>query len=133
MDLLGYDAQRGTLEHRKSWPTLPPGFDGKPWAADLHLTRDGRFLYTSERNSSTLAMWAVDAASGELTLIGHQPTEQQPRGFQIDPAGRWLLAAGQLSNSVTAYRIDTGTGRLTPRARLPVGKNPNWVEIVDLP
>ena len=28
---------------------------GAPWAADLHLTPDGRFLYASERRSSTLA------------------------------------------------------------------------------
>jgi len=81
----------------------------------------------------TLAMWAVDSASGELGLIGHQPTEQQPRGFQIDPAGRWLLAVGPLSHAATAYRIDAGTGRLSPQARLPPGKNPNWVGIVELP
>jgi 6-phosphogluconolactonase len=132
VDLLGYDAQRGTLTVLKTWPTLPSGFSGKPWAADLRLTPDGRYLYTSERNSNTLAMWAVDSASGELKLIGHQPTEKQPRGFQIDPSGTWLLAVGQLSHAMTAYRIDPASGRLTPQASLPLGKNPNWVEIIDL-
>jgi 6-phosphogluconolactonase len=78
-------------------------------------------------------MWAVDAITGELTLIGHQPTETQPRGFQIDPSGRWLLAVGQLSNSLTVYSIDAATGRLTPQLTQPVGKNPNWVEIITLP
>jgi len=133
VDLLGYDAQRGTLSILKTWSTLPSGFSGKPWAADLHLTPDGRYLYTSERNSNTLAMWAVDAASGELKLVGHQPTEKQPRGFQIDPSSTWLLAVGQLSNGMTAYRIDPASGRLTPQASLPLGKNPNWVEIISLP
>lgn len=133
VDLLGYDAQRGSLSLLKTWSTLPAGFSGKPWAADLHLTPDGRFLYTSERNSNTLAMWAVDASSGELSLIGHQLTERQPRGFQIDPSGTWLLAVGQLSNALTAYRIDPLSGRLTPQASVPVGKNPNWVEILNLP
>jgi 6-phosphogluconolactonase len=133
VDLLGYNAASGTLSFRKSWSTLPAGFTGKPWAADLHLTPDGRFLYTSERTSSTLAMWAVDAASGELTLIGHEATEKQPRGFQIDPSGRWLLAAGQVSNALTAYRIDAATGKLSRQSQLPMGKGPNWVEIIDLP
>jgi 6-phosphogluconolactonase len=133
VDLLAYDAQRGNLSLLKTWSTLPAGFSGKPWAADLHLTPDGRFLYTSERNSNTLAMWAVDSASGELSLLGHQATERQPRGFQIDPSGRWLLAVGQLSNALTAYRIDPQSGRLTMQASLPVGQNPNWVEIVKLP
>jgi 6-phosphogluconolactonase len=133
LDLLAYDAEHGTLKLVKTWSTLPSGFTGKPWAADLHLTPDARFLYTSERNSNTIAMWKVDAGSGELTLIGHQPTEKQPRGFQIDSTGGWLLAVGQASNALTAYRIDTASGKLAPVASLPMGQNPNWVEIVDLP
>ncbi|HSV54735.1 MAG TPA: lactonase family protein [Burkholderiaceae bacterium] len=133
VDLLGYDATKGTLALLKTWPSLPAGFTGKPWAADLHLTPDGRFLYTSERTSSTLAMWAVDATNGELTLIGHTPTETQPRGFQIDPSGRWLLAVGQTSHALSAYRIDPANGRLTRSSSMPLGKNPNWVEIIDLP
>ena len=133
VDQLDYDAAKGTLTLRTTWSTLPPGFNGKPWAADLHLTPDGRFLYTSERSSSTLAMWAVNAADGELRLIGHVPTEQQPRGFHITPSGRWLLAVGQLSNALAVYRIDPDSGQLTAQSTLPLGKNPNWVEIIDLP
>lgn len=132
VDLLDYDAKNGTLRVLKTWPTLPAGFTGKPWAADLHLTPDGRFLYTSERNSNTLAIWRVDAGTGELALVGHQPTEKQPRGFHIDSTGKWLLAVGQLSHQLTAYRIDAASGKLTPHATLPMGKNPNWVELVDL-
>jgi 6-phosphogluconolactonase len=131
VELLDIDPQQGQLSLRQHWPTLPAGFDGKPWAADLHLTPDGRFLYTSERNSSTLAIWRVEADSGMLTLVGHQATEAQPRGFRIDTSGQWLIAAGQLSHAVTLYRIDGETGRLTPTDRLPVGQGPNWIEIVD--
>jgi len=132
VDLLAFDAQRGTLSLVKTWSTLPAGSTVKPWAADLHLTPDGKFLYTSERNSNTLAIWKVDAATGELSLVGHQPTEKQPRGFQIDSTGTWLLAVGQTSHQMTAYKIDPATGRLTQQAQVPVGKNPNWVEMVDL-
>lgn len=133
VELLDIDKQKGLLSRKQHWSILPAGFTGKPWAADLHLTPDGRFLYTSERNSSTLAIWRVDAESGMLTLVGHQATEEQPRGFQIDASGQWLIAAGQLSHSVTLYRIDHDSGRLTPTQRLPVGKGPNWIEIVDRP
>lgn len=132
VDLLAYDSQRGTLALLKTWSTLPASFSGKPWASDLHLTPDGRFLYTAERNSHTLAIWRVDGGNGELTLVGHQPTETQPRGFQIDPSGTWLLAVGQTSHRLTAYRIDPATGQLAPQATMPVGQNPNWVEIVEL-
>ncbi|HEY9065816.1 MAG TPA: beta-propeller fold lactonase family protein, partial [Burkholderiaceae bacterium] len=91
------------------------------------------FLYASERRSSTLAIYKVDAASGQLALVGHTPTEKTPRGFAIDPSGRYLIAAGQDSNGVTVYAIDATSGALKPLGRTPLGKNPNWVEIVDLP
>ncbi len=112
---------------------LPPGFQGKPSAADLHLTPDGRFLYASERTSSTLAGFRVDPASGTLTPIGSVPTEKQPRGFNIDPSGRYLLAVGQLSHGLSSYAIDPASGKLTKLKEYPMGKNPNWVEIIDLP
>jgi 6-phosphogluconolactonase len=131
VELLAVDAANGQLSRRQHWFTLPTAFSGQPWGADLHLTPDGRFLYTSERNSSTLAIWRVDARDGMLTLVDHQATEQQPRGFQIDASGQWLLVAGQRSHSVTLYRIDGNSGRLTPAQRIAVGQGPNWIEIVD--
>jgi len=133
VDVLAFDPQAGTLSFVQTLSTLPPGFSGKPWAADLHLTPDGRLLYTSERTSSTLAAFAVDAATGRLKLLSHTPTEKQPRGFNIDPSGGHLVAVGQLSHAVTVYRIDSETGALKPLKSYSVGQNPNWVEIVSLP
>lgn len=133
VDLLAVDANTGELTRREHWPSMLPASSAKPWAADIHLTPDGRFLYTSERNTNTLAMWNVNASNGHLRLLGHVPTEQQPRGFAIDPSGRWLLAVGQASHAMTVYAIDAKTGHLRATSRLAVGKNPNWVEIVTLP
>ncbi|HMC14714.1 MAG TPA: beta-propeller fold lactonase family protein [Albitalea sp.] len=133
VDVLAFDAGKGTLSLVQTLSTLPAGFNGKPWAADLHLTPDGRFLYTSERTTSTLAAFAVDPASGQLKLLSHADTEKQPRGFNIDPSGRYLIAAGQQSHAVTTYRIDRDSGALQALKSTPLGKNPNWIEIVSLP
>jgi 6-phosphogluconolactonase len=111
---------------------MPPGVVGKPWAADIHFTPDGRFLYTSERRSSTLAAFAVDPKGGWLTLVGRAETETEPRGFAIDPSGRWLLAVGQASHRLRVHAIDGKTGALSPHAEMEMGRNPNWVEIVAL-
>ena len=89
-----YDAGRGTLAHTQTISALPPDFSGKPSAADLHITPDGRFLYASVRATSTLAGFRVDPVSGALTAIGSVPTERQPRGFNID-AVRPLPARGR--------------------------------------
>ena len=125
------DAKTGTLKKEVQVASaFPKGFDGKRWAAGIHLTPDGKFLYASERTTSTLAAFKVDPKTGMLTPIDSFPTEKQPRGFNIDPTSRYLLSAGQLSNSMTAYAIDRATGKLTKLKEYPVGKNPNWVEIV---
>src|SRR5262249_32584650 len=47
----------------------PRNTDSDIWAADLHLTPDGRFLYASERTSSTIGAFRVDGANGKLTFI----------------------------------------------------------------
>ena len=133
LHVFAWDVARGTLKLEQSTTTLPAGFSGKPWAADLHLTPDGRYLYASERTSSTLSAFKVDAATGQLQPLGQTPTEKGPRGFAIDPSGRYLIAAGQESHGISLYAIDAATGTLGKPERLAVGKNPNWIEIVDLP
>jgi 6-phosphogluconolactonase len=128
IDLLAHDAARGGLALRQTVSILPPGFTGEPWSAELRFTPDGRFLYASERRSSTLAGFAV-AADGTLAAIGHWPTQAQPRGFAIDPGGRWLVAAGQRSHRLGVHAIDAATGALSAGPECDVPANPNWVEI----
>jgi len=128
LDVFALDHDAGTLTPLQTLTSLPPGFAGEPWAADLHLTPDGRFLYSSERRSSTLAAFAVDAANGRLTSLGHTPVQTQPRGFRITDSGRFLIVAGQLSHRVGLHRIDAASGALTLVQEHAVGQNPNWVE-----
>ena len=130
VDVLDWDADQARLSLVQTVGILPTGFTGQPWAADLHLTPDGRHLYASERTSSTLAHFAVDTVTGHITVKGHTAVETQPRGFAIDPTGQHLLVVGQLSHHLSRYAIDRETGQLTLRQRLPVGQGPNWVEIL---
>jgi len=132
VDLLHFDAGRGTLTHRHTVDSLPPGFSGEPWASELRLSPDGRFLYASERRSSTLATFAVDATAGTLTLMGHTPAQAQPRGFAISPSGRHLVVAGQASHQLGLHARDAQTGGLTLLGEYPAGRNPNWVEVLEL-
>ena len=133
IDVLELDRATGALSGVSVAHTLPPHFaGGAPWAADLHLTPDGRFLYASERRSSTLASFAVDAERGWLTPIETLATEAEPRGFAISPDGRCLIAVGQASHRLSRYAIDEASGKLALVASQDVGRNPNWVEIVEL-
>ena len=123
----------GGLAEIETVASLPAHFLGEANAADIHVTPDGRFLYASERQTSTLAGFRIDVASGFLVPIGRWTTETTPRGFAIDPQGRYLLTAGLDSNQVSLHAIDPEDGSLVLQARYPVGGMPNWVEIVQLP
>ncbi|WP_027554946.1 lactonase family protein [Bradyrhizobium sp. Cp5.3] len=128
-----YEAKSGAWSEIQRTTALPEGFNGKPWAADIHITPDGRFLYASERTTNTLAAYKVDAATGKLTTIGSVATEKQPRGFNIDPTGHYLAAVGELSDGMTVYAIDQTSGTLSKLKSYPTGKKPNWVEFLSLP
>ena len=132
IDRFAFDAAAGRLTLEQSVSILPPGFSGKPWAAELRITPDGRFLYASERTASLIAAFAVAADSGELTLVDHYPTEQQPRGMAIDPSGQWLIAAGQLSAQVTVYALDPANGHLRAVYSHATGLDPICVEMIEL-
>jgi 6-phosphogluconolactonase len=125
-------------------PGVPRGAVGTPganqatrdtandiWAADLHLTPDGRFLYASERTSGVISGLRVDPATGKLSYLGSMPTERQPRGFAIDPHGRFMVVSGELSDTISTYSINAGSGALKLVGRYPAGKGANWVEIVE--
>ena len=85
-----YDAATGAWSEKQKVSALPQGVefkpDVKPWAADLHLTPDGRWLYASERTTSTLKAFSVDAGQVDRARQ-HADAEGQPRGFAIDPSG----------------------------------------------
>jgi 6-phosphogluconolactonase len=128
----GVDPATGTLTELQFVDALPTDFKEQPAAADLHVTPDGRFLYGSERKTSTLAGYRIDPEKGTLSPIGHFPTEKTPRGFNIDPRGRFLLSVGLDSNAMTVYHIDPQSGALTAVKQYPMGQQPNWIEIIDL-
>lgn len=118
------------IEHHR---LLPAESSLKPWAADIHLTPDGKFLYATERTSNSLFGFKVNQISGRLSAVGSWHTESQPRAFAISPDGRYLTVVGQKSNYLSLYAINKSTGTLSALARAATGINPSWVEMILLP
>ena len=75
----------------------------------------GRFLYGSNRGHDSIAIFAIDTATGGLTPVGWESTQgRTPRFFTLDPSGALLLAANQNSDTVVIFRVNQATGRLAP-------------------
>lgn len=127
-----YDAKKGILTRHETLSTHPDGWDPTSGScADIEISADGRFLYASNRGHDSIAMFAIDAASGKLSSLGQEPTEETPRSFNLVPGPdgeeRFLVAAGQRSSRLVVYRRDLESGKLTALQRYDSGSGPAWV------
>ncbi|HEY6977646.1 MAG TPA: beta-propeller fold lactonase family protein, partial [Chitinophagaceae bacterium] len=85
---------------------------GDKGSADIHVTPDGRFAYSSNRvTENDIAMFKV-STDGKLAENGHQAVGQHPRNFMIDPTGRFLLVANRDSNNIQIFVINKNFGIL---------------------
>lgn len=132
VDVWKLNNAHGEVERVQSLDMMPAGFSDTRWAADIHLTPDGRFLYSCDRTASILTVFSVSEDGALLAVEGHQPTETQPRGFNIDNTGRYVVVAGQKSHHIEVYKIGEERGLLQPLARYAVGQGPMWVVITQL-
>ena len=109
-----FDAKRGALEAIQTADALPADYTGARSGAEIAVHPNGRFLYASLRVHNSIAVFAIDPATGKLTAAGRVSTGgKSPRAFAIDPTGAYLLAANQDSDRVVIFRIDPKTGALT--------------------
>ena len=80
----------------------------------MQIAPSGRFVYASNRGHDSLAVFAVDADSGTLTLVDIVSCGGQwPRNFALDLSGGYLIVANQHSDTLVVYHVDADTGRLT--------------------
>ena len=112
---LRFDSARGTLSPQGTLSTVPAGWTGTNYPADIHVATTGRTLYVSNRGHNSIAVFSLADSTGALALEQVISTEGDwPRNFCLDPTGRWLLVANQRSNSVVVFARDPDNGRLTP-------------------
>ncbi|QTC89881.1 lactonase family protein [Brevundimonas goettingensis] len=111
---LGWDARTGVLTHRQTVSLNSPGFTGTNSGAEIAVSRDGRFVYASNRGENSLVVFAVDRRAKTLTQIQSLPSGgDKPWHFAIHPNGRWLLAANRDANAIRIFALDPRSGRLT--------------------
>jgi 6-phosphogluconolactonase len=110
-----YDEQHGSLQERQTISTLPAAFNGQNLGAEIQVAPSGRFVYASNRGHDSIVIFAVDELTGDLSVVGHEPTQGAgPRYFTIDPSGNWLLVANQDSDTVVTFHLDQDSGKLKP-------------------
>ena len=128
-----YDAANGTLRRMATVSTLPEGFKGDNTTAEIKVHPDGKFLYGSNRGHDSIAVFALDPATGMPRFLEFVPTGgKKPRNFEIAPGGAFLIAANQNSNNLVIFKIDPETGHLTPTGQLLEAPSPACIKFVNI-
>jgi len=110
-----YERESGILEEIQTVSTLPEGFKGENYPADIHVSPSGKFLYGSNRGHDSIVIYRINEETGRLSYISHESTRGRfPRNFAIDPSGKFLLVANQKTDNIVTFRIDQETGLLEP-------------------
>jgi 6-phosphogluconolactonase len=128
---LRYDPATGTLSDPHTLPTIEPSGTRKE-TAHVAVHPSGRFLYVSNGNDNSIAIFSIDDATGRLKNEGFERGMIGfPRDFTIDPTGTYLIVANRDLASVVIFRIDAASGTLTRvGAPISVPVSPQFVGVL---
>ena len=112
-----YDSNAGVMTPKQTVESVPAADlvrEKAKSASEIRVHPNGKFVYSANRGHDTISVYAVDPANGKLSLLQiENPRCATPRNFNLTPDAKWLLAAGQLSNSLGLFSVDSDSGRLT--------------------
>jgi len=124
-----FNSSTGTLSAFQIISTLPEGYKGENECSTIRISNSGRFVYVPNRGHDSIACFATDTATGQLTLVKTIPTEESPRELSLDPDNKFLFVVGSKSGRMASYRVIEDTGELLPLETYDVGKKPMYVLI----
>lgn len=107
-----YRYNNGQMQEIQTAASTKTGDKFDKGSADIQLTPNSKFLYSSNRGKANdIAIFKV-AQDGKLNESGHQPVNTHPRNFVIDPAGKFLLVASKDQNTIQVFSINPNYGLL---------------------
>ena len=112
--VLRWDTELGSLETVQEIVMRPADFQGITGGDDIVIDRESRFAYATDRFDDIVVTFSISPTDGKLTLVDRMPCGGKvPRHLTLDPSGKWLLIANQVSDNISVLARDAKTGKLT--------------------
>jgi 6-phosphogluconolactonase len=127
-----YDGKNGVLKALDQVSTLPGSYTGALYPAAIRVHPGGGFLYVSNRgdlNSISVFRIGEDGTITRIQVMENVPA--WPRDFNIDPSGKYLLAAGERSDQVRLYLIDPVSGQIRETGQQIRLRNPACILFIE--
>lgn len=101
-----FDEKTGQLEPQQILTTLPDDYFGPGWASGMVMGPEGKCVYASNRTHDSVTVFAIDPVTGRLGYRQNIATDgKQPRFIDVEPGGETLVAANELSHTLTRFVI----------------------------
>jgi 6-phosphogluconolactonase len=125
VDVLEWNKSNGNLTMVTRIDLLPADFKGGGHACDTVITKDGRFVYFTNREYDFIYGFKADTRTGALTPIARFNCGGPiPRNFVLDPTERWMLVANQTSNVISIFARNPETGALADKGKSVAAATP---------
>jgi 6-phosphogluconolactonase len=117
-----FDSGNGEVRPVQTIATIPDGYSGpRVSPTDIRIHPNSKFVYSANRGDDSVAVFAVNEATGGLTRVEVVKTGGQgPREINIEPSGKFLFSCNLQSNDVTSFALDGNTGKMTQVAQISV-------------
>lgn len=112
--VLAYEAETGSFTEKQYIKAIPEDFTETNDASAIHISSDGRFIYTGNRGHNSITVFQVDEETMELSLVERVSSGGEwPRDFILDPSEAYLIASNQHTGNIVLFARDSETGKLT--------------------
>lgn len=110
IDVLKYNKDTGYFSLIERISMLPEDYSGENSGAAIKISRNGKYLYSSNRGHDSIAIYDV-MGDGTLSLKGIKSTGgKTPRDFGFDSDEKFLFVGHQDGEEITVFKIDEETG-----------------------
>lgn len=110
--VLPFDSQKQCFRLGASYSLLPDDFQGQNSGAAIRLSRDGHFLYASNRGHNSIVVFTIAEDGQSLHLIQRLSSgDDFPRDFNLSTDGHWLIC-GHQKGLTRIFSRDPHSGKL---------------------
>lgn len=113
LEVFKYDAETAKLTRIQKLKTIPSTWTAHNGAGAIHISSDGRFVYTSNRGENTIAVYEVQADHTVKHIQSISSEGDFPRDFNFSPDEKYIVCANQESDDLALYARDAESGKLT--------------------
>lgn len=114
VNVVKFNEDTWKFDNIATYSTIPEDWDKHNGAAAIRISKDGKFVYVSNRGNDSIAVFAVND-DHTLKLVQRISTFGEfPRDFNWDDSEKYFVAANQNTNNATLYLRNSDNGTLSP-------------------